>query len=74
MNNDYFIPILEDKAEVFEVEGVEYFTVRKATNDTNTDNAIIPVHRGKIKSFKIGEHFYIPVKIVPIVYREAFKL
>ena len=48
--------------------------MREAPNDINTDNAIIPKHYGNINTFKIGGYFYIPVKIIPVVYRKAFKL
>ena len=74
VNADYFVPISEDKAQTIKVEDVEYVPVNQAPIDTNIDNAIIPKYYGKINTFKIGEENYIPLKIIPIVYRPAFKL
>ncbi len=54
------------------IEGTVYVPVKDASTGYNTNNAIIPKFYGKINTLKIGEQNYIPLSIIPVVYRPAF--
>lgn len=74
MNDKYFVPITKDKAKTIKVDGIDYFPVKQAPTNVNKDNAIIPKNYGKINTFKIGEDTYVPLNVIPVVFRKAFKL
>lgn len=74
MNDKYFVPITGDKAKTIKVDGVEYLPVKPAPSNVNKDIAIIPKNYGSINTFKIGEDTFIPLNVIPVVYRKAFKV
>jgi len=73
INGQHYVPIKNKTVKPIVVEGVTYIPVHEDSESVHKGSAIVPKTSGHIETFKIGKITYIPIKVIPKVYRSAFK-
>ena len=73
INGEHYVPIKNKTVKPIVVEGVTYIPVHTAPESANKSSAIVPKKIGHIDTFKVGKITYIPLNIIPKVYRQGFK-
>ena len=73
INGEHYIPITNETVKHITFDGVTYIPVHKAPETLQINKTIAPKSKGPINTFKIGEKTYIPISVIPKVFRPAFK-
>ena len=73
INDDFYIPVKKASAKPVVINGRTYIPVTKAPETMNITAPIYPKKEGAVNTFKIGNKTYIPLDVVPKVFRPAFK-
>jgi len=73
INGEHFVPIKNKTVKPIVINGVTYIPVQTAPSHLNKSSAIKPNSNGSVDIFKKGNITYIPLKVIPKVFRAAFK-
>ena len=74
INGAHFVPIRGQHVKEISFEGITYIPVHPAPKYVDTSKAIINENECSItNTFKIGSKTYIPISVIPKVYRAIFK-
>lgn len=71
INGNHFIPS-PHKVKTIDIEGRKYIPVYAAPEHVNKTNSILPTKEGTIHTLKIENKTYIPVDVIPKVFRPLF--
>ena len=73
INGNHYVPITDKTVKPVVVDGKTYIPVKVAPESANKTNAIVPKKTGPIDTFKIGNTTFIPMNVIPKVFRPLFK-
>lgn len=72
INDQHFVPVNDKSIKPKVVDGVKYIPVYQAPDHVNKTSAISPNKPGTINTFKDGNVTYIPLNVVPKVFKPIF--
>ena len=73
VNGKVYAPLTHITVKPVTIDGITYIPVHKTNDTKNVNTTIVPEVEGKINTFKIGNHTYIPLQIIPKVHSAVFK-
>lgn len=72
INGGNYVPITGKTYKPVVVSGVTYIPVKAATKAHNVSSAISTSFEGKVNVFHFGNKTYIPLAVIPKVYKAVF--
>ena len=72
VNGEQYHPITNKKVKPIIIDDKVYIPVHKPAKALEVKNPITPTKEGKINTFNMGGHTYIPLSVVPKVFKPIF--
>jgi hypothetical protein len=72
VNNVHYTPIINGNVKPIKIDGKFFVPVNKAPESLDVKNPLKPTKSGKVNTLKIVGQTYIPLAVLPKVYRPIF--
>jgi hypothetical protein len=72
VNNAFYVPITKKSVKPIVVEGVTYVPVNTVSENVVIRKPIASKSKGSVNTFKLGNQTYIPLSVIPKVYKPIF--
>ena len=74
INGAHYVPLKDKSIEPIKIEDTTYIPVKTADpENVSKSRIIVPKVHGKVETIKIGNVIYIPLSVIPKVYRQVFR-